>query len=243
MLDFHSHILPHIDDGSADVEESAALLTALRQQGVSRVCATPHFDASHRTPEAFLAKRAYAYETLVAHLTQAKPNGADWPDLRLGAEVAYYEGISRMSALADLRLQDTKLLLLEMPVGPWSRYMVKELSDLSCSGDITVVLAHVERYLRAQAKGTVNQLLEKGILLQSNASFFIERRTRRRALKMLADRQIHFLGSDTHDVKHRPPRLGEAYGVIRKKIGDTVLEEMDLLGHRLLNLRTDSHFS
>ena len=243
MLDFHSHILPYIDDGSADVEESTKLLLSLRQQGVSRVCATPHFDASHRTPEAFLTKRARSYEALVAHLAETAPHDFEIPEIRLGAEVAYYEGISRMSALADLRLQDTNLLLLEMPMGPWSRYMVKELSDLSCSGEITVILAHVERYMDVQPKGTVDQLLEKGILLQTNASFFVERRTRRKALKMLGAGKIHFLGSDCHDVKHRPPHLGEAYDVIRKKWGDDTLRALDSLERHLLQQREAGHFS
>ena len=46
MIDFHSHILPEVDDGSASVEESAALLSMLSEQGVDVVAATPHFDTS-----------------------------------------------------------------------------------------------------------------------------------------------------------------------------------------------------
>lgn len=43
MTDFHTHILPAIDDGSKSVAESIEMLTALSEQGISRVVATPHF--------------------------------------------------------------------------------------------------------------------------------------------------------------------------------------------------------
>ena len=57
MVDFHSHILPALDDGSSSVEESIALLKMLSEQGVSAVCATPHFNANRTTVDEFLAAR------------------------------------------------------------------------------------------------------------------------------------------------------------------------------------------
>ena len=47
LTDFHSHILPGIDDGSKRVSDSLAMLKILRSQGVERVIFTPHFYA-HR---------------------------------------------------------------------------------------------------------------------------------------------------------------------------------------------------
>ena len=45
MIDWHSHILPEMDDGSRDTDESIAMLEALKHQGVDTVIATPHFHA------------------------------------------------------------------------------------------------------------------------------------------------------------------------------------------------------
>ena len=56
MIDFHSHILPGIDDGSKSTEESLEMLDMLRAQGVVTVAATPHFYARENTPEVFLQK-------------------------------------------------------------------------------------------------------------------------------------------------------------------------------------------
>jgi protein-tyrosine phosphatase len=56
FLDFHSHVLPAIDDGSSDVETSLEMLRLLWSQGVKRVIATPHFDATRLSPNEFLQK-------------------------------------------------------------------------------------------------------------------------------------------------------------------------------------------
>ena len=54
MIDFHSHILPGVDDGSASVEESLELLRMLASQGVDTVVATPHFIPTERRSGIFL---------------------------------------------------------------------------------------------------------------------------------------------------------------------------------------------
>ena len=60
FIDFHTHILPGIDDGSASVEESIELLKAEAAQGITKVVATPHFYANYDSPERFLERRAKA---------------------------------------------------------------------------------------------------------------------------------------------------------------------------------------
>ena len=79
MIDFHSHILPGIDDGSRNVEESLLLMTEMREQGVSTVIATPHFYADEQPVDTFLRRRTEAYDHLMARQTP------DMPQIRLGA--------------------------------------------------------------------------------------------------------------------------------------------------------------
>ena len=102
------------------------------------------------------------------------------------------------------------------------------------------MLAHVERYLFAQSKDVVTRLLENGVLFQANSSFFTEHRTQRKALKMLKENQIHFLGSDCHNLSDRPPNVAKAFSQIQKKLGASVgAEYMDyqraLFAHTLKN--------
>lgn len=229
MLDFHAHLLPGIDDGSRSVEESLAMLGALAEQGVDTVVATPHFLADEETPSAFLRRRQRAALSLVPKLPARSPR------ILLGAEVKYYYGIANLEGLSSLCVEGSRFLLLEMPMARWTECILSELRQLSCAGDVTVVLAHVERYLGLQNRQILDQLLESGILFQVNASFFLDFFGKRRAFSMLDAGEIHFLGSDCHNMTSRPPRIGQAMAVIRKKFGDEFAAAFASYGGRLLN--------
>ena len=118
MIDWHSHILPGVDDGSRDPDESLELLKMLKAQEIGTVIATPHIHANIESPDQFCERRKAAYE----ELSGAIPEGM--PKIRLGAEVRYYPGIEKMSDLKKLRIEGTKLLLLEMPMSKWTEYTV-----------------------------------------------------------------------------------------------------------------------
>ena len=216
MTDYHSHVLTEMDDGASSVEESIALLRALAEQGVTTVYATPHFDPNRDTPEEFFARRAASYEKLTAATA-----GMDLPKVLLGAEVAYFSGIANMEKLLDFRFEDSKILLLEMPIDRWSEFAVSELVKLALMTRVKLCLAHVERYRPLQKKSVWRKLLDLRVLMQVNASYFLDPKTRRTALKNLKKGEIHLLGSDCHDPKRRPPRIGEALAALRTAFGRT----------------------
>ena len=64
LIDFHTHILPGIDDGSRNVEMSLRMLAAQREQQVDEIVATPHFYAQKDSVEEFLLRRQCSYEKL-----------------------------------------------------------------------------------------------------------------------------------------------------------------------------------
>lgn len=220
MIDIHSHILPELDDGSSSVSESLLMLGEMRRQGAEIVAATPHFEGHREAVDSFLERRAKSFEALSEALTE------DLPQIRLGAEVLYFEGISRMEGLKSLCIEGTNLLLLEMPVTKWSSYTVGEVVKLSHTGAVRVVIAHFERCIPAQKRRMLDYLLENDLLIQANASYFLERRTRRRAISLLKKNKIHFLGSDSHNMKERAPKLNAAYNLIGKKLGEHFTDEM-----------------
>lgn len=221
MIDLHSHILPAMDDGSKDTEMSHKMLEIMGHQGVTTVVATPHFYASRDLPEAFLQRRANA----AAQLGQPK---AGEPRVILGAEVAYFDGMGRSgSVLEQLQLGDSGLLLVEMPFGEWNKRVVREICDLHLQTGLTPVLAHVDRYRRAdQLPANLDRLLDCGALLQCNAEAFLHFGSRGWALKLVRNGILHFLGSDAHNLTTRQPNLGDAARVIEKKLGRELLEEL-----------------
>lgn len=230
MIDFHSHILPGIDDGSESVEESLALLKTLNEQGVDTVIATPHFTATKTNPQEFFKNRQKSYEKLIA----AIGDDTSLPKIKLGAEVLYYTGISRMQELTSFCVEGTNLLLLEMPTTKWSNSTVREILELSCSGHITLVLAHIERYLKNQDEWVINKLFENDVLMQVNAPFFVKRTTRRKALKLLKSGFIQMIGSDCHGTVDRPPMLSEAREIVVKKLGDEFIRYFEERNDRFL---------
>ena len=217
MLDFHSHVLPAMDDGSKSVEESKRMLEQMYAEGIRCVVATPHFYANDESVEEFLVRRAAAYA--------AVESLSNRPEILLGAEVRYYEGISRMPDLKRLCVQDSRLMLLEMPFRPWTEYVLNEVLDISCRGTIVPVLAHVERYLFAQKKGVAERLLQNGVLFQVNSDFLTGWKKRSRAIRMLKQGEIHFIGSDCHNLTDRAPNAEKGYALIEKKLGGRFAED------------------
>ncbi len=230
MIDFHSHILPGIDDGSKSIEESLKLLEMLSAQGVTVSVATPHFSADSETPDEFLQRRGDACQRLIAALP------AESPRILCGAEVAYYNGISRMPDLNKLCIEGSKLLLLEMTMSKWTEYTVRELLEMAHRTDIKLAIAHVDRYMNYQSGNTISKLYDSGILMQFNASFFNGFFTKRRAITMLEYGNVHMIGSDCHNLTSRAPRIGDTFDTIKSKLGSDFLSQFNKFGCSLLNL-------
>lgn len=112
MTDLHCHILPNIDDGAKDVSISLRLLEKEYADGVRNIAFTSHFNSEWTTPDAFLQKRAAAYETLTAAL----PTGPEAMQFRfkLGCEVYFSPKLCELDAKA-LCIGDTSYMLVEFP--------------------------------------------------------------------------------------------------------------------------------
>lgn len=199
MIDLHTHILPEIDDGSRSVLESVSLLEEERRQGVDTVFLTPHFYAEENDPVSFLRKRYRAWRKLEPYLSP------QLPAVRLGAEVQYFEGIHAVEDIRHLRLVGTNYLLLEMPFSRWTDRMLADVITLGERYELCVILAHIERYLAKQRPEIWKNLRANGVLMQSNVSFFTGKKTKKQALAMLERNEIHFLGSDCHNMGNRRP--------------------------------------
>ena len=229
MIDFHSHILPLMDDGSKSVEDSINMLQELSRQGVTKVAATPHFYAEKESVESFLTRRNEAFELLKPHLSGQEPQ------ILLGAEIKYYQGISKLNSLKALQLEDSGILLIEMPFSHWTEYTVKEISDIASNGDLTVVIAHIERYMRLGNRKNISRLQNCDVLIQANAEFFSNVFTRNKALNMLYNGDIQLIGTDCHNMTVRRPNMNKAVDSINKKFGNEFLEIINDYQADLLN--------
>lgn len=222
-VDFHSHILPGVDDGSRSVEESLEMLRAEARQGIGTVVATPHFYANHDTPERFLRRRAAAWEMLQT----AMAHEAGLPEIILGAEVYYFSGISDSDQLHRLTTGQKRYIMLEMPIVPWTQNMYQEMENIYTKHGITPIIAHIDRYISPlRHRQILDRLEELPVLVQANSDFFLRPMTAPLALRMLKEKRIHLLGSDCHNCSTRKPELGRAIEKIEKHIGASALEHL-----------------
>lgn len=230
-IDFHSHILPAIDDGSQSLEMTREMLLRSGEAGVDLMVATPHFYGYRDTLEAFLERRHQARQAIGEILTP------EMPGVRLGAEVAFYSGLEDLDGLEQLCIQGTNVLLLEMPFAAWTEYEWNVLMSLMLDRDLQIILAHFERYYEFQSDPNLTQRMKDlSLYLQINAGTLLQWKKRGRWLNWLARGDAHVLGSDTHNLTSRAPNLGQAREVVRKKLGSEVLECIDRTGNKLLAL-------
>ena len=199
MVDFHTHILPCIDDGSKTVEQSIEMLRLEASQGVTDVVLTSHFYAAKNNIHDYILSREKAFYQLKSHLEPGLPK------LHLGAEVQYFEGICVADEVVDLCILGTDLLLLEMPFSGWSDRVVQDVLMLNSRKDIHIMLAHIDRYLSFQDPDLWPYLADHGVLMQVNTSFFKGFWNRRKAMKMVQNSLIHALGTDCHSLHSRAP--------------------------------------
>lgn len=232
-VDFHSHILPGIDDGSKDVQISVAMLEKMQAYGTTTVCATPHYYARHRSIESFLERREKAFEALQSEINTNAPHLKDI-EIRCGAEVAFYSGIAKEQNIERLCIEKSNTMLLEMPFNEWSDFEINTVADLCIDHGINVVIAHIERYYGFTSERMIDQLMDLPVYVQINAESLIPMFGRKKWLEMFRQKRAHLLGSDAHNLTDRAPNLGAARDIIKKKLGAKALDETDLCATKLL---------
>lgn len=233
MIDIHSHVLPNIDDGSRSIEMSLEMLKESCRQGITDVVATPHFYIKSNTLEQFLEKRDEAYKRLMDTVKNEK----DIPNIYLGAEVFYFNGISKFESIEKLCINNTKYLLLEMPFAKWNNRVFQEVEDLIYNRRLVPVIAHIERFVKFQ-KGTDNieRLISMRVIPQMNGENFLSFFTKGRALKWIADGVVKLLGSDMHNTEARPQNLGNACKIIENKLGKGVIDNIEKLSKEIIGI-------
>ena len=219
FVDFHSHVLPGIDDGSQSVEESLEMLRAARAQGVRKLVASPHYYISEGSPDAFIERRNAAVMKLSGLISSD-----EYPAVYVGAEVLFSKVIAKTREIQKLTLSGTKCIMIEMPFRCWEADETEALISLGAVMGLKPILVHPERYLGYQKRGTAEMLMSRGIILQYNAEHFIEKK---KASKDILCGRVRLLGSDMHNTSSRPPDLGELPGVLEKrKINSRFLEDV-----------------
>ena len=240
MIDIHTHVLPHIDDGAKNTEIARKMIEAALEQGTTQLVLTPHYYGKRRSPLQFIEKRAEVY----AHLKPQIPEGIE---VRLGAEV-HFTGLNlpRFEDLCSLSIEGTECVLFEFPfTEKWHPLLLERLAEFITETDYLPIIAHVERYGEIlKNPALVTQLINMGCLLQVNAQAFVDKRSSKLAKKLLEKGLVHCIGSDAHDLEMRSIDLLSARAVIEKaglaaEWDRTQLIMQEVLSGKKLHFRTN----
>ena len=205
MIDFHSHVLPHIDDGAKETAISIQMLEESKRQGVTTVICTPHYYGKKRSPQHFIEKRDACYRQLL-------PSIPDGMELRLGAEVYFSEdSVVSNHELSLLALENTRYVMLELPFTPkFSPRLFERIEEFIRETDSIPLIAHVDRYPAVLKKPSiVTRLIEMGCLIQINAEAFVTPRIKNLAKALFEKGMVHAVGSDMHNMAERKPNMAQ----------------------------------
>ncbi len=223
MIDFHSHILPGVDDGAENLDTSITMLSKSYADGVKTIVSTSHcYPMKKNAIPDFLEKREQAYKALTEH---AKRTLGDFPKIVPGCELHISEGVCREANLEKLCIEGTQYILLEMPYSAWTDAAFEEVYQISRRG-LKPIMAHLDRYIGQESM--FHELYSLDVLFQINTSAFLEGKNGKKMLNWFRNDLIHVIGTDTHNLTTRPPNLKECYELIKKNYG---WEYVDFLQH------------
>lgn len=214
MIDIHSHILPGIDDGARNLDESIEMIQVARRTGTTAIAATPH------------ANSTFKFDLVRVDSKLNELRASVEPDIVL------YRG-------CDFHL--THKNILDAVASPFKycldgkRYLLVELSDLVVfpntheqyqkleAAGLKLIVTHPERNLILQQRPElIQEWVSGGRLMQVTAASLLGRfgkRAEQLSHRLLDEGMVHFLASDGHDPIHRPPRLDEGYRWVERRYG------------------------
>lgn len=218
-IDFHTHIIPGIDDGAKDIEQSRQMIESLMSQSVNKIVLTPHFYPHQISMDEFLRRRESGYEKLLSLPESEKV-------VFYKASETYYSHILlNYKDLTPICVGESRFLLLELPRKKrFEEKMFIDIDRMINEQGITPIIAHAERYPAIKKDiNILSRLKELGCLLQMDCDSLLDFFSAGFSKKLLRRGYIDLLGTDCHDMKERPPKMNEAVKFITKKFGEDVV--------------------
>lgn len=228
MIDFHSHILPQIDDGSKSFDETIRMLEEARDVGFEKIFSTSHY------------MEKYYEVNEEQRLQLIKQINFQDIELYLGSEIyVTNEIVQLLKEKKASTINNSRYVLYELPMH--SKNMNdKEIIYRLVENGYVPIIAHPERYSYVQENTEyAEELAEMGALFQSNYGSIIGMygdKAKKTVKKLLKQDLIHFLGSDVHRTEQIYPKIPKILKKLRKIVSEEKIEELTTLNaQKVLN--------
>lgn len=232
VIDFHTHILPNIDDGAKSMSDSIELLKEVQNAGFETVILTSHYMEGY-----YEANVKHRLELLTSIKNMMKENEINI-DVVLGNEIYIRDNLSELikKGFAST-IGNTKYVLFELP------FSIKPINLYDClynmlQNGFVPILAHPERYSFVQQNPSIiNDLIKTGVLMQANYGSFIGQYGKKAQIivkKLLKNNMIHFLGTDVHRKNSIYNKVPYIVDELNGFIGLEKVEEITSINPRLV---------
>ena len=219
MIDIHCHLLPAVDDGSQSWETTLEMCRLAELDGVTHIVATPH------------ANYEYRYDR-VEHLDRLEELRTRAPKLTFSLGCDFHLSYENIEDAMDhperYTIGDSRYLLVEL--SEYSAFNATQTIHQLHTAGLMPILTHPERNpVILGNPDLLNKFADVGCLFQITANSltgFWGKTKQKFCEQMLKKKMVHFIASDAHGTRNRPPMLSFARDAAAKIIGATAAEKL-----------------
>lgn len=212
MIDLHCHILPALDDGPAGMEEALEMGRIAAADGIGCLVATPHVNGDLLPPESI--------REAVNNLNTALKGAGISLEVLPGADTS---ALLPAEVLRNYTINDTGYVFFEFP----HSYLPQNAGELifgAILAGLTPIITHPERNPGVlRQPGRLFSLIEGGALVQITAESLtggFGQEARDCAFYLLRKEAVHFIATDAHSTRRRPPVLSRGMRAAARVLGE-----------------------
>ena len=242
MIDLHCHILPGIDDGAKDINESLALVNAAIDDGISHIVCTPHIQLGRFDNNVNTISRAFGDLVLAVKAQGLAVHLAYAAEVRICPEIMLLAKQKKLPFIGQWQEEPGKIkdvLLLELPHSHIPAGTEQLISWLH-NNNIIPMIAHPERNRDIIADITKFKRLSKlNCLFQITAASLcgeFGEMPQQISEQLLLDDNVTIIASDAHSVKRRPPKMTQAKSAAANLIGEEKAQKLVFDVPKLISL-------
>ncbi len=214
MIDMHSHILPGVDDGSKDMDETLQMAKIAVTESIHYIIATPHYIQYSGY------KNKAELQPVVDKVNATLQENNIKLTIGLGHEVYLTPDLVQLVQDQEVAtLNDSRYLLIEFPMNDIPTYTEDIIYELKLIG-ITPIIAHPERYPKIiEDPNLLIKYIELGALCQANAGSInglFGSQVQETVWTLIEHQMIHFVATDAHSTRRRAPFMQEALSAVTK---------------------------
>lgn len=217
MIDIHTHILPGLDDGSRDLEESLAMAKEAVREGIDTIVATPHHANGKYWNDSTQVRSAVSSLREALEKENIPLNVVEGQEIRV-----YQELLDDIQSGSSITLAGSSYILLEFPSSRIPDRIEDLIHELKLLG-LTPVIAHPERNAEiARQPDRLLRLIRLGALSQATShsiNGLFGKSVQECSISLCRRNMVHFISSDAHNLSNRAFGLGSAYDAISNVLG------------------------